>query len=51
MKVSDEELTPAELLLQLGEAVLEAKHREGYVRSPVREGEFDLWEEEQVWVD
>lgn len=27
----------------------ERKHREGYRRSPVQPGEFDVWEEEQVW--
>jgi len=29
---------------------LEAKHREGYRRKPVKRGEFD-WESEQVWAD
>jgi metal-responsive CopG/Arc/MetJ family transcriptional regulator len=28
---------------------LEQKHREGYARKPVQKGEFDLWENEQVW--
>jgi len=28
---------------------LEAKHRQGYSRSPVSEGEFSVWEEEQEW--
>ena len=28
---------------------LERKHREGYTRKPVQKGEFDLWENEQVW--
>jgi CopG family transcriptional regulator / antitoxin EndoAI len=28
---------------------LEAKHRAGYARKPVRPGEFDVWESEQVW--
>jgi metal-responsive CopG/Arc/MetJ family transcriptional regulator len=28
---------------------LERKHREGYTRQPVQKGEFDLWENEQVW--
>ena len=30
-------------------AELEEKHRRGYARSPVREGEFSVWEEEQAW--
>jgi metal-responsive CopG/Arc/MetJ family transcriptional regulator len=30
---------------------LEKKHREGYERKPVRRGEFDVWEAEQVWVE
>lgn len=51
MKLSDEDLAADELLLQLREAVLEEKHRKGYAQFPVREGEFDLWEGEQVWVD
>jgi len=29
---------------------LEHKHREGYKRKPVKQGEFD-WEAEQVWVE
>jgi metal-responsive CopG/Arc/MetJ family transcriptional regulator len=30
---------------------LERKHREGYRRKPVKQGEFDVWEAEQVWVE
>ena len=30
---------------------LERKHREGYARKPVRQGEFDVWSPEQVWPD
>lgn len=30
---------------------LERRHREAYERHPVEPGEFDLWEDEQVWVD
>jgi metal-responsive CopG/Arc/MetJ family transcriptional regulator len=30
---------------------MEQKHREGYLRKPVRRGEFSVWEAEQVWVD
>ncbi len=28
---------------------LERKHREGYAKKPVKPGEFDIWEPEQVW--
>jgi metal-responsive CopG/Arc/MetJ family transcriptional regulator len=28
---------------------LERKHREGYRRKPVKRGEFEDWEAEQVW--
>jgi antitoxin YefM len=28
---------------------LEEKHRQGYLRNPVRTGEFDVWEREQKW--
>ena len=28
---------------------LEEKHRRGYAAKPVRRGEFDVWESEQVW--
>jgi metal-responsive CopG/Arc/MetJ family transcriptional regulator len=28
---------------------LEQRHREGYSRKPVRRGEFDGWETEQIW--
>lgn len=30
---------------------LERRHREGYARKPVRQGEFDVWGSEQVWPD
>ena len=30
---------------------LERQHREGYMRKPVRKGEFDIWEREQIWGD
>jgi hypothetical protein len=30
-------------------AQMERKHAEGYARRPVRPGEFDEWEDEQVW--
>jgi len=28
---------------------LEAKHRQGYLQQPVKEGEFSGWEDEQTW--
>ena len=28
---------------------LEEKHRRGYERTPVKAGEFSIWEEEQNW--
>jgi metal-responsive CopG/Arc/MetJ family transcriptional regulator len=30
---------------------LEEKHRQGYVKKPVKSGEFDRWEQEQKWGD
>ena len=30
---------------------MENKHRQGYKRKPVRHGEFDVWEKEQVWIE
>ena len=30
---------------------LEEKHRHGYLKKPVSEGEFNVWEEEQKWGD
>ena len=38
-------------LFRVRERAMEEKHRAGYVRHPVREGEFSGWEDEQVWVD
>ena len=38
-------------LANLRERELERKHREGYERNPVRPGEFDVWDREQVWPD
>jgi len=29
---------------------MERRHREGYSKHPVHDGEFDVWEDEQVWV-
>jgi hypothetical protein len=30
---------------------LEERHRRGYLKKPVPEGEFSVWEEEQKWSD
>jgi metal-responsive CopG/Arc/MetJ family transcriptional regulator len=38
-----------EALRRLQELQLEEKHRRGYAAKPVRRGEFDAWESEQVW--
>lgn len=40
-----------EALARIGREELERRHRQGYERHPVRPGEFDAWEEEQVWVE
>jgi metal-responsive CopG/Arc/MetJ family transcriptional regulator len=40
-----------EALTRLRERAKEERHRAGYLRHPVREGEFSDWEDEQVWVD
>jgi Arc/MetJ family transcription regulator len=37
-------------LRQLAIQSLEQKQAQGYQRSPVTPGEFDVWESEQVWV-
>jgi metal-responsive CopG/Arc/MetJ family transcriptional regulator len=36
-------------LAQERERALERKHREGYLRKPVRRGEFSGWETEHAW--
>ena len=28
---------------------LEKRHAKGYAKHPVEKGEFDVWQEEQVW--
>ena len=38
-------------LRELRARALEKKHREGYAKAPVRQGEFDVWEKEQAWGD
>lgn len=34
---------------RLTEMEKERRHAEGYRRRPVRRGEFDVWESQQVW--
>jgi metal-responsive CopG/Arc/MetJ family transcriptional regulator len=38
-----------EALHRLRVAEMEDRHRRGYAAKPVRHGEFDVWEAEQVW--
>lgn len=38
-------------LAQVRERALEQKQREGYVRKPVKRGEFSKWETEHAWGD
>ena len=38
-----------EALARARDRALEEKHRVGYARKPVRSGEFEVWESEQVW--
>jgi metal-responsive CopG/Arc/MetJ family transcriptional regulator len=38
-------------LLEVRMNELERKHRVGYKRKPVKRGEFEDWEAEQVWVE
>jgi metal-responsive CopG/Arc/MetJ family transcriptional regulator len=40
-----------EALLRLATLEKEREHRRGYEAKPVRLGEFDGWEKEQVWPD
>ena len=40
-----------ETLRRLEDEDREARHRRGYAARPVRDGEFDKWESEQVWPD
>lgn len=40
-----------EALARVKERHLEEQHRTGYARHPVKPGEFDDWEGEQVWSD
>ena len=36
-------------LRELTREELEERHRRGYARAPVAEGEFSIWEDEQEW--
>lgn len=38
-------------LERIREKEMERKHLEGYIRKPVKRGEFSNWETEQVWVE
>ena len=38
-------------LKKIHELELKEKHRQGYIKYPVKKGEFDKWENEQVWVE
>jgi metal-responsive CopG/Arc/MetJ family transcriptional regulator len=38
-------------LLEVRMNELERKHRVGYKRKPVKRGEFEDWEAEQIWVE
>jgi metal-responsive CopG/Arc/MetJ family transcriptional regulator len=38
-------------LAKIDREELERRHRQGYERHPVRPGEFDVWEDEQAWVE
>ena len=40
---------PEQLIKQILE--LEKKHKQGYQRHPVKEGEFDIFENEAIWDD
>lgn len=40
-----------ESLARYNVAQMEAKHREGYERQPVKSNEFAVWENEQDWGD
>jgi Arc/MetJ-type ribon-helix-helix transcriptional regulator len=33
------------------EKKMEIKHQQGYIKEPVRSGEFNGWEKEQVWIE
>ena len=30
---------------------MEQKHRQGYQRKPVKQGEFSNWEDQQIWAE
>jgi metal-responsive CopG/Arc/MetJ family transcriptional regulator len=41
----------ADTLERLRRRELEERHRAGYRRKPLRRGEFDRWQREQLWPD
>lgn len=41
----------AAALARVREEELEQRHRAGYLSAPVRPGELDGWDDEQVWPD
>jgi len=40
-----------EMLNKISVSQMEARHRRGYSKHPVKPGEFDVWEREQKWGD
>ena len=36
-------------LKQAAISEMEKQHLEGYLKHPVKKGEFDIWEDEQIW--
>lgn len=40
-----------EALAKIEQEELERRQRQGYERHPVEPGEFDAWDDEQVWVE
>ena len=40
-----------EALTKVKEREMEYQHRKGYRKKPVKQDEFGIWEDEQVWVE
>jgi len=38
-------------ICEIIEKRMEIKHQQGYIKEPVRSGEFSAWESEQVWIE
>ncbi len=54
LKTSRSAFTRKALQIALNQLAVREKeqvHRQGYERYPVQAGEFDIWEDEQVWPD